>query len=204
MATYKSGRRQRQAEATRQEILQAARRLFVERGYANTTMSDIAAEADVAVQTIYTSCGSKRDLALALNDLIDEEAGVAELAAQARTADDPRKVIALSVALTRQIHERCADLVMALTSAAAVEPDAAAAVEDGMARHRAGTAGAGRRLEKLGALRNGVSAEEAGAALAVLTSAAVWSQLTVDHGWSLDESQRWIEESVARLLLQRR
>jgi hypothetical protein len=38
----------------------------------------------------------------------------------------------------------------------------------------------------------------------VLTSAAVWSQLTVDHGWSLDESQRWIEESVARLLLQRR
>jgi AcrR family transcriptional regulator len=201
MATYKSARRQRQAEATRQEILQAARRLFVERGYAATTMSDIAAEADVAVQTIYASCGSKRELALGLNDLIDEEAGVAELAAQLQAADDPRAVLALAVTITRQVQQRCGDLIAALTSAAAVEPEAAAVLEVGLARHRGGTADAARLLAKLRGLRKGVSAEEAATALAVLTSPAVWSQLEQEHGWSLDRSQRWIETSLACLLL---
>jgi AcrR family transcriptional regulator len=201
MANYKSARRQLQAEATRQEILRAARRLFVERGYANTTMSDIATEADVAVQTIYASCGSKRELALALNDLIDQEAGIAELSRQLRAADDPRAILALGARISRQLQERSGDLVEALVSAAAVEPEAAAAVEDGMTRHRAGTEAAARRLAKLGALRDGVSVRQAAATLAVLSSLTVWSQLRHQHGWSFDECERWIEESTARLLL---
>jgi AcrR family transcriptional regulator len=201
MAAYKSARRQRQAEATRQEILQAARRLFVERGYAATTMNDIAAEADVAVQTIYTSCGSKRELALALNDLIDAEAGIAELGKQLRAADDPRTILALGARISRQIQERCGDLVEALVSAAAVEPEAAAAVEDGLARHLAGTEAAARRLAKLGALREGMTVRRAAATLAVLSSVTLWSQLRHQHGWSFDEGERWIEESTARLLL---
>lgn len=201
MAAYTSARRQRQAEATRQEILQAARRLFVERGYASTTMADIATEAGVVVQTIYTSCGSKRELVLALNDLIDEEAGVAELGMQLRKADDPRTIVALGAKISRQIQERCGDIVEALVSAAAVEPEAAAAVEDGMARHREGTRAAARRLAKLGALQEGVTVDRAATTLAVFSSLATWSQLRHQHGWSLDEGERWIDESTARLLL---
>jgi AcrR family transcriptional regulator len=201
MAAYRSARRQRQAEETRQEILQAARRLFVSRGYAATTMADIAEEAEVAVQTIYASCGSKRELALALTDLIDVEAGVAELAPQLRSSGDPSEVLRLGVTISRRIHARCGDLVEALMSAAAVEPEAAAAVNEGMARHRTGAAISGRVLAKLGALRQGVSAETAGATIAVLTSQGTWSQLRRDHGWSLDRCQRWMEESLARLLL---
>jgi AcrR family transcriptional regulator len=201
MATYTSARRQRQAEATRQDILQAARRLFVERGYASTTMADIAAEAGVAIQTIYTSCGSKRELALALNDLIDAEAGVAELGRQLRETDDPRAIVALGAKISRQIQERCGGLIEALMSAAAVEPEAAAAVEDGMARHRAGTEIAARRLAKLGALREGITVPRAATTLAALSSLTLWSELRHRHGWSLDEGERWIEESTARLLL---
>ena len=53
-------RRERMAQQTRGEILTAARRLFAQRGYAATSIGDIANEADVAVQTIYARPGSKR------------------------------------------------------------------------------------------------------------------------------------------------
>jgi AcrR family transcriptional regulator len=84
MSAYRSERRQRQAEATRKDILGAARRRFAEHGYSATSMADIARDAGVAVQTIYASCGSKRELVLALVDTIDEEADVATLAATRR------------------------------------------------------------------------------------------------------------------------
>ena len=52
-------RRERMALETRRDIVQAARRLFAERGYAQTSVNDIAAEAGVALQTIYARLGSK-------------------------------------------------------------------------------------------------------------------------------------------------
>ena len=90
----RSTRRAQQALATRTDILRAARSLFVQRGYAGTSMADIAAEADVAVQTIYASCGSKGALVIALVDFIDEEADVPALNAELRDADDPQVAIA--------------------------------------------------------------------------------------------------------------
>ena len=83
------------AAETRREILDAARRLFAEHGYASTSVQQIAAESGVAVQTIYSSVGSKAALVLALNDLIDDEADVAELTArllkETRRAPDDRQ-----------------------------------------------------------------------------------------------------------------
>lgn len=201
MPGYRSARRQKQAEDTRQEIVRAARRLFVERGYAATTMADIAAEAGVAVQTIYASCGSKRELVAALNDLIDEEAGVAELEAQLRSAATPREVLALGVRITAQIQERCGDIVSVLISAAAVEDEAAAAMREGLARHREGARKAARRIARLGGLRDGLGIERAAAAIAVLSSPATYAQLRDQHGWSVDQSREWIEDSLAQLVL---
>ena len=50
---YHSPRRRQQAAATRREILDAAQRLFERQGYAATTMAAIAAEAGVALKTVY-------------------------------------------------------------------------------------------------------------------------------------------------------
>ena len=201
MSAYRSERRQRQAEATRKDILGAARRRFAEHGYSATSMSDIARDAGVAVQTIYASCGSKRELVLALVDTIDEEADVETLAAQAAGSDDPEEIIGLGVRITRQFNERCGDIMSALLSASAVEPDAAAAAAEGRRRHRDGSARLAKRLHATGALREGLSADEAGALLATLTWRPIYAQLTQDHGWSYDDCERWISHALITTLL---
>lgn len=55
-------RRRRRPEARREEILQAAVRLFAERGYGRTTTREIARAAGISEGTIYTYFGSKQDL----------------------------------------------------------------------------------------------------------------------------------------------
>jgi hypothetical protein len=67
---YSSPLRRENAEATRLRIVEAARELMLERGYAATTMADVAARAGVAVQTLYTSCpGGKAGLAKIVYDV---------------------------------------------------------------------------------------------------------------------------------------
>src|SRR3954463_10933112 len=84
-----SSRRERQAQQTREEILRAARRLFAERGYARTSVRDIARAAGVSAQTVYDSVGSKSALVVRLNDVIATEAGIRELAIAAAQSTDP-------------------------------------------------------------------------------------------------------------------
>src|SRR5208282_534520 len=68
MSGRRPNRREVAAAETRREILRAARRLFAAHGYAGTSLQQIAEESGVAVQTIYSSVGSKAALVLALND----------------------------------------------------------------------------------------------------------------------------------------
>ena len=164
-------------------------------------MSAIAAAAGVAVQTIYASCGSKRELVLALVDTIDEEADVATIAARLAESTEPEEIISLGVRLTRQLNERCGDIISALLSAAPVEPDAAAAAEEGKRRHRDGTDRTAHRLHGLGALRDGLSADDAAALLATLTWRPVYAQLTQEHSWTYDDCEQWITSVLISSLL---
>jgi AcrR family transcriptional regulator len=195
-------RREVAAAETRREILRAARRLFAAHGYAGTSVQQVAEESGVAVQTIYSSVGSKAALVLALNDLIDEEAGVAPLTAGVLAETDPPRLIARGIHLIRQLNERCGDLIQVLFSAEPAEPDAAAAVADGMRRHELGASAIAQRLEALGALRAGMTPERAAAVLSMMTSPASWRQLTQRAGWTFDESEAWLTAALALLLLE--
>src|SRR5688572_27541076 len=93
MTSRRPSRRQLQAEATRRDILAAARRLFAERGYAATSMAAIAEAAGAAVQTVYDSVGPKRAILLALNDVLDEEAGVGPMWRRIAETSDPEQLI---------------------------------------------------------------------------------------------------------------
>ena len=202
MIVRRPNRREVAAAETRREILRAARRLFAAHGYAGTSLQQIAEESGVAVQTIYSSVGSKTALVLALNDLIDEEAGVAQLGAGVLGENDPPTMIAKAIHLTRQLNERCGDLIQVLLSAAPAEPDVAAAFADGMRRHESGISAMVQRLGALGALRAGMTPERAAAAFAMMTSAPSWQQLTQRSGWTFDESEAWLTTSLTQLLLE--
>jgi AcrR family transcriptional regulator len=199
--TERRSRRVVQAEETRRLIVDAARRLFAQRGYGATAVADIAAEAGVAVPTVYQSVGPKPTLLRLLLDHIDEEADIGGLAKELRTSPDPRRVLALQVRMTRQIAERCGDIIGALESAAGVEPELAQTLTAGLGRHRAGAGSTVARLEALGALRPELGRDRATAALATLTMPRVWASLVDSFGWSYDEAQTWVEDLLRGRLL---
>jgi AcrR family transcriptional regulator len=201
MTARRPNRRQVAAAETRREILRAARRLFTEHGFAGTSIQQIAGEAGVAVQTIYSSVGSKSALVLALGDLIEEEADAPRLNAEIAQQTDPRQLIATGVHLTRQLNERSGDILEILFTAASADPDAAALAAEGMRRHDLGARQGAQRLAALGALAPGVPPERAAAVIAMMTAPASWRQLTRHSGWSFDEAETWLTKSLAQLLL---
>ena len=201
MAVKRSHRRERQAAATRHDILMAARSLFAEHGYVATSMSTIADAADTAVQTIYDSVGPKRSILLALVAMSEEEAGVAEFRDRLMQTQDPRAVLALWVNMTRQFMDRGADIFVAIQSALATEPDVAAAFDEAKRNHQMGARHVGALLQRLDALAPGLSAGRAADILSVLTWGTTWQEFQRDHGWTLDECENWMTTSLTRLLL---
>jgi AcrR family transcriptional regulator len=197
---YNSARRRQQAAETRGAILAAASRLFVERGYAGTSLEAIAQEAGVAVQTVYNSVGGKRALLPAINDFIDEEAGLEPALAELEAATDPHRLLRLTVRLTRQFAERKGDYLAVLEAAATSDPDLGSIMEEGRRRHRAGTLSIASKLASFGALRPGLTAARAGQILGVITWVENHTQLVRDYGLSYDEAEDWLTSILEDLL----
>lgn len=193
------GRREVQAAETRRTIVAAARRLFAADGYARTSMSRIAQEAGVSVQTIYDAVGGKADVAAALNDLIDEEAGIAALARTLPELSDPRELVALPTRITRQVVERCGDLLRVCEAVATSEPQLAQVLTEGRKRHRRGNEAVAARLESLGALR--VPAQEAAETLSVLSESRFALMCVEDYGMSLGAWERWVNDVMGASVL---
>ena len=192
--------RERRAQLTRDEILRAARHLFAERGYARTSVREIAQAAGVSAQTVYDSVGSKQALVSQLNDLIDSEAGIAATARGAAESEDPREVAATSARVTRSILEHCADIIHALVTGAAAEPELAAVLAEGQRRH---VEGAGRivgLLRRLDAL-DSVDPDGAIESLAAITDIRFALVLQESYGWSLEQLETWMADTSRTLLL---
>jgi AcrR family transcriptional regulator len=196
-------RRDQMAQQTRGDILRAARRLFAEHGYAATSITDIAEEAGVAIQTIYARLGSKRGMLLALIDLIDEEAGVGPLAQEVTCAANPLATLRAGVRLTRSFQERCGDVIEALFTAAGAEPELADAVAEGQRRHREGARITIDRMQELRGLRNDVSPERAQALFALSTNHEAWRELITGYQLDWDTAEDWLVDALSRALLAR-
>jgi AcrR family transcriptional regulator len=193
--------RERRAQLTRDEILRAARRLFADRGYARTSVREIAKAAGVSAQTVYDSVGSKQALVAGLNDLIDSEAGIAAIARAAAESDDPRELAATPARITRSILEQCGDIIGALVSGAAAEPELAAVLAEGHRRHVEGSRRIVAQLERLDALGPAVEPGDAVETLAAVSDVRFALVLRESYGWSLDRLESWIADSSRALLL---
>jgi AcrR family transcriptional regulator len=188
--------RQRQAAETRRRIAAAARELFRERGYGATTIAAIATRAGVAVPTIYKTFVNKPGVLAAIVESWREEFvpggfdsvpadGAAAIAWWARTA--------------RQQWETGYDIAMIFAGAIASEP----AVRQELAKRlRYRTAAVARVAEAVAqAPRPRLSVPEAAAIISALTLPEVYRELVQDRGWSPDDYEAWIKQTLTQQLL---
>ena len=208
---YSSPVRRENAEATRLRIVEAARELMLERGYAATTMVDVAARAGVAVQTLYTSCpGGKAGLAKIVYDVT--LAGDARPIPQSARREvqliisepDPVRKLALFAAMATAICQRVVPVHRVLRAAAAAAADGGVqALLDTTERQRlAGSQGPAEDLASVGALRSGLTVERAAGQIYALTSIEVFERLTETCGWTSKEYQDWLALLLVSALLE--
>jgi AcrR family transcriptional regulator len=200
--TYSNDARRAEASKTRRRILDAARRLFAEHGYAATSVAGIARTANVSTQTVYNSVGSKRDLLTALLELT-MRLGASPIR-QRRIAEsaDPHEVIALTTRLRRRMMEGAGDIVRFTAAAAGADAEVRAAYVEGQARSRAGLGRVVSRLAALGALRRDLDVERATDAAYTALHHALWTRLVDECGWSADEAERWFTDVLMAVLLE--
>jgi len=199
---YDSTRRRQQAAITRQEIAGAARRLFASTGYAATTMEAIAREAGVALQTVYTSFGSKRRILIDLVESLRREAGLRELheVRDARRVD-PRQRLRIAAQFHRKLFEHGADILETLRSAGQADPDIASIWSQANRRRREGSTRIARSLARSGDLRPRIGEREAAAMIYVLANHSVYHDVVNESGWSPDQYEAWLAGTLEQLLL---
>src|SRR5438876_5013946 len=181
--------RERQTDLKREAIRSAARRLFADHGFSGTSVRQIAAEAGVALRTVYLTFGSKQGILLDLVAVIGVEAGVLDEARNlGPEVTDPRRLIASLARIYRNLYERGGDVITMLRERAS-ESEVRAALELGLGNSRAATEGLCRRLGDLGALRSGLEVDEAAGHALVLVSDDGHDELVRRRGWSDDRSE---------------
>ena len=206
---YESPRRQAQAAATRRAILEAAHRLFERQGYAATTMAAIAAEADVAVKTVYVAFETKSGLLRALWHLRlrgdEDDVPVAERRWYREVLEeaDPERQLRLFARNARVVKERAGALLKAIRNAAATDADAAdlwARIQSDFYDNQRAIVEA---LRARKGLRRGLSVARAADVLWTLNHPDLWLLLVGERGWTPQEWERWFAETVRLQLLVR-
>ncbi|WP_405091664.1 TetR/AcrR family transcriptional regulator [Micromonospora sp. NBC_01392] len=209
---YVSELRRENAEQTRLRIAEAARALMLERGYAATTMAEVARVAGVAVQTLYASCpGGKPGLAKLVYDVSlagdaqpipqDARPEVSAIVAE----PDPVRKLAGYAAMAVAIFERVGPVRRVLRIAAGAAGAGAAGLDDLLAeterQRRVGSRGPAEHLAETGALRAGLGVDRAADQIYALTSIELFERLTEVCGWSVVEFRDWLAETLVSVLL---
>jgi AcrR family transcriptional regulator len=197
--SYNSPLRARRAEQTRAALVAAATRLFIEKGWAATGMRDIAREAGVALETLYTHFSSKPNLLQAVIDIAvagdDAPLAVAdrpEFAAMGRGSRRAR--IAAAAQLVTVIHGRTAVFARLLREAAATEKAMADALHSTRERQRLDVdAGAALIMG-----RKPTEAERDG--LWAVLSPEVYMLLVDESGWSPEQYEAWVLNTLERVI----
>ena len=197
-----SDRRARQAAQTRTEILAAARALFAEQGYASTTVKDVAARAEVSVQTVYDSVGSKAELVRRLNDYIDAEAGIDQIAMTIPTIDDPHALAAIPARIARALVEHCADILRATASRRLPTPRS----PHWSTKATVATSKATANLppaSRASAHSGRPTVKDAGATIAAITDGSFALILLDEYQWSPAKIEAWMTQMIEQAVLAR-
>jgi AcrR family transcriptional regulator len=206
---YDSPRRREQAAATRREILETAQRLFEQQGYAATTMAAVAAEAGVALKTVYVAFETKSGLLRALWHLVlrGDEADVPVMDRpwyrEVLEEPDPERQLRLNARNARAVKERAAALMRVIRDAAPADPDLAALWDRIQSDFYDNQRGIVKALDSKKALGRGLDVTRAADILWMLNHPDVWQLLVRERGWTPEQWEHWFADASVSQLLKR-
>jgi AcrR family transcriptional regulator len=205
---YRSVLRAEQAELTRNRILDAAESLFLTQGYGATTLAAIAKQAEVAVDTVYATFGSKKGVLKSLMDVrvVGDDQPIPfldrdELIAAVAEPDQHRRVESVAAGIAA-IHERARRIDDLMVSAAGSDPDIAALRADVQQRQRLeGMRHAVAVIKGNDGLRAGLDDVRATDMLWALAGPDVHRLLRGQRAWTSDDYLGWLVDTMNTLLL---
>jgi AcrR family transcriptional regulator len=206
---YEGAARQARTRRTRAAVVAAAKSLFVERGYAATTIEAISELSDTPQATVYRLFSSKVGILKAVVDVSiggdDEEVAMADRP-QVRallTDEDPTSLLAGFAELLREVMARVGPVHRILADAARSDEDAASLLA-GIARERhEGQRRIARALARSRALRPGIGEQAAADIIHALASPEVYGLLVFDRGWNGERYTNWLSSILVDQLLPR-
>jgi AcrR family transcriptional regulator len=202
---YDSSRRRAQAAATRRDILDAAQRLFETRGYAGTTMDAVAAEAGVALKTVYVVFETKSGLLRALwhlrlrGDEEDVPIGERPWYRGVLAEPDAERALRLGAHQARLVKERAGALLGVIRNAALVDADVQGLWDRIESDFYANQRAVVQTLHERGALR--VDVARGADIMWTLNHPDVWRLLAVERGWTPDDWEQWFADTVVAQLV---
>jgi AcrR family transcriptional regulator len=204
---YDMSRRRDAAAQTRRAIVEAARRLFPERGYGGTTMAAIARAAGVSHETVYAAFGPKPVLFRHLVEIAlsgTEEPVPAlqrEIVRQVRAEPDPVRNIEMFAHTVRTLQQRLAPLFAVLSAGAESDPDLRAFAGELSARRAQHMRAFVDDLAAKGGIRHGLSLDEAADVIWIMNSPEFYLLCVRDRGWSPEFFEHWLSDTWKRLFL---
>jgi AcrR family transcriptional regulator len=187
-------------------VVDAARALFVERGFVATTVDAISERSDVPIATVYRLFSSKLGILKALLDTSiagdDQPVAVQERPdiASLFTERDPRELLAGFAAVTTAINERTSDVYRVLLSAAGSDPAAAELLDEVRHQRGQGQGRIARSLSRAHALKRGLRERDAADLIHVLMSPEVYLLLVGDRGWKPERYREWLAATLTQQL----
>ena len=204
---YESPQRRAQAAATRAQILEAAGRLFVQQGFTATSMASIAAEAGVALKTVYVAFETKSGVLRSVWNLrlrgdgedraVQDRAWYLEVLAE----PDPRRRLLLNARNSREVKERVDGLFAVIRDAAPTDVDIRELWGRIQRDFHENQAAIVRGLDDVGALRAGLDVGRATDVLWTLNHPDVWLLLVGERRWTPVAYERWLGETTCAELL---
>ncbi|MCW5771407.1 MAG: TetR/AcrR family transcriptional regulator [Rhodospirillaceae bacterium] len=200
-APQRKTRRDEYAQATRQAILDAARKLFAERGYFATKVDDIAAEARVAPATVYATSGGKYELLKELIRIWTTDPMVAATTVHIGRVSDPVEIVRELAAGSRRMREQYADIMRVVLATAPHDQAVATELKSATSIYRTAFIPVAERLAKLGALRRGFGIAHAVDVFWFYFGYTSYFTLHDDNGWAYEKAEHWLADQACRELL---
>lgn len=205
---YDGSGRRAAAAGRRHAILEAARALFVELGYAGTTMQAVADRAGVALDTVYELVGRKRDLFRLLLETAISGADEAipadrrEYVRLIRAEPDARQKLAIYAQAVSDIAPRLGPLFRVAHEAGGVEPTIAAQAHEISERRFRNMRLLAADLMQTGQVRRDLTVDDIADTIWSMNAPELTALLLGDRGWSQDRLAVWLADSWQRMLLE--